>query len=342
MSTYMVNLVNTILSNASADYQARVPQATQTNLSEIRTAILESRDTENEFLSALVNKIAYPIIWSRTFKNPLAILKKGSIPYGKNLEEIYTNPAKAEQFDPTGSTLLNRRLPDTKAIYHTLNRQDKYVATVSKSQLIQAFTSYQALEELLNTIINTIYSGDNFDEYLLMKQLFAEGITGNMLKTMSVANLGSTDNAKAFVKALKTVGKNMETPSSLYNAYYDLNSEKDAKPIITWTPADKQIIIMRNDVSVDVDVELLARSMNVSYAELQQRILTVDSFGSATNCGAILCDEGFVRVYENLKQAEEFRNPDGLYTNFILHHWQTYGLSLFANAMAFTFEPETE
>ena len=73
----------------------------------------------------------------------------------------------------------------------------------------------------------------------------------------------------------------------------------------------------------------------MSYTDLQQRTLIVDGFGSAENCGAILCDESFVQVYENLKQMESFHNGEGLYDNFILHHWQTYSLSLFANAMAF-------
>lgn len=338
----MTTLLNTILSQGSAQYQERVPVATKDNLATVREAILSDQRTENEFLNALVNKIALQIVWNRTFKNPLSVLKKGSVPYGRNIEEIYTNPAKDLGFDPSGASLLQRELPDTKAIYHSLNRKGKYKVTISKSQLLQAFTSYDSLGQLLDSIVNTLYSGDNYDEFILMKELFATGITGGMIKTMPVGSLGSTDNAKGFVKAIKTVGKGMEKPSTLYNKYYDLNKDKDAKPVITWTPQEKQILILRDDVAVDVDVELLAQAFNVSYTDLKQRTLYVDTFGSAKNCGAILCDESFVRVYENLKQMESFHNGEGLYDNYILHHWQTYSLSLFANAMAFTFEPGTE
>lgn len=334
----MVNVLNTILANASADYQARVPEATKTNISEVGSAVMSYQATENEFLSALVNKIAMTIVRNKTFRNPLAVLKKGGVPLGKNIEEIYTNPATGTIFDPSGSKLMNREIPDTKAIYHSMNRQGQYKATVSKSQLIQAFTSYEALEKLLNSIVNSIYSGDNLDEFILMKELFASAITGGKLKTVDVASIGDGDTAKSFVKAIKTVGQAMEFPSNLYNSYYDINKETDAKPVITWTPLENQVLILRNDVAVDVDVELLAKAFNVSYTDLKQRTLIVDSFGSADKCGAILCDETFVQVYDNLTQMESFHNGEGLYDNFIYHHWQTYSLSLFANAMAFMFK----
>lgn len=340
----MMNVLNTILAQGSADYKARVPQATQTNLTEVGSAIMTYQATENEFLSALVNKIAMTIVRNKTFNNPLAVLKKGGVPLGKNIEEIYTNPATGTTFDPTGSKLLERSIPDTKAIYHSMNRQGQYKATVSKAQLIQAFTSYQALEQLLNSIVNSIYSGDNLDEFLLMKELFASAITGGKIKKIETGlkSIATVDNAKSLVKSIKTVGQAMQFPSANFNSYYDINKEKDAKPVITWTPLENQVLVLRNDVSVDVDVELLAQAFNVSYTELEQRTLVVDSFGSATNCGAVLCDEAFVQVYDNLQQMESFHNGEGLYDNFIYHHWQTYSLSLFANATAFMFDEATE
>lgn len=333
----MINVLNTILANASADYQSRVPQATQTNIADVGSAVMSYKATENEFLSLLVNKIAMTIVHNKTFRNPLAILKKGNVPLGKNIEEIYTNPVTGTVYDPTGSKLLERAIPDTKAIYHSMNRQGMYKATVSKAQLIQAFTSYQALEQLLNSIVNSIYSGDNLDEFLLMKELFASAITGGKLLTLDVDPISNTDTAKAFVKSVKTVGQSMAFPSSNFNSYYNINKDTDAKPVITWTPIENQVLIIRNDIAVDVDMELLAQAFNVSYAELKQRTLTVDSFGSATNCGAVLCDEAFVQVRDQLTQLENFHNGEGLYDNFIYHHWQSYSLSLFANAMAFMF-----
>lgn len=333
----MINVLNTILANSSAMYQERVPAATQNNITEVGSAIMSDARSQNEFLSALVNKVAMQMVHNKTFRNPLAVLKKGGVPLGKNIEEIYTNPATGTIYDPSGANLLATNLPDTKAIYHKMNRQGMYKVTVRKAQLIQAFTSYEALEKLLSSIVNTLYSGDNLDEFTLMKELFASAITGGKLKTVEVAKVGDTDTAKAFVKSIKTIGQAMEFPSINFNSYYDINKDTDAKPVTTWTPLDRQVLILRNDVSVDVDVELLAKAFNVSYTDLKQRTLIVDGFGSATNCGAVLCDESFVQVYDNLTQMETFHNGEGLYDNYMWHHWQTYSLSLFANAVAFTF-----
>ena len=331
----MVNVMNTILDNASEQYQSRVPEATQDNIEAVGSAIMAYQATENEFLTALVNKIAMTIVRAKTFKNPLSILKKGNVPLGKNIEEIYTNPATATTYDPSGEDLLKREIPDTKAIYHSLNRQGKYKATVSKAQLITAFTSWGAMEKLLNSIVNSIYSGDNMEEFLLMKELFATAIAGGKMKTVEVTAPTDTATAKDFVKAIKKIGLGMTVPSEAYNSYFDVNKDTDAKPVITWTPMENQILILRNDISVEIDMELLAQAFNVSYAELKQRILLVDSFGTDTDTLAVLCDESYVQVYDNLQQMDSFRNPEGLYENFILHHWQTYSLSLFANAMAF-------
>lgn len=329
----MISILNTIRANASAAYQSRVPEATRTNITEVGAGVQSFAATENEFLDALVNKIAMQIVHNKTFKNPLAILKKGTVPLGRNIEEIYTNPATGMAFDPSGADLMARNMPDVKTIYHRMNRQGKYKVTVSKAQLMGAFRSYAELEKLLNTIVATLYSGDNLDEFMLMKELFASAITGGKIKQATITDVTDEASAKAFVKGIRTIGKQMEFPSHNFNTYADINEGET--PAETWTPNGNQVLLLRSDVAVNVDVELLAHAFNVSYTDMKQRTLIVDSFGTANKCAAILCDEAFVQVYENLERMENFHNGEGLYDNYIWHHWQTYSLSLFANAMAF-------
>lgn len=336
----MVNVLNTIHANASSEYQERVPVATRDNIADVGSAIMGYKPTQNEFLNALVNKIAMTLVHNKTFSNPLSVLKKGGVPLGRNIEEIYTNPVTGTMFDATGAKLLSREIPDTKAIYHSMNRQGMYKATVSMSQLLQAFKSYSDLEMLLNSIVNAIYSGDNLDEFILMKNLFSSAIDGGKLKTIEVSEIVDNATAKEFVKSVKTIGQAMAFPSSNFNSYYDINKSTDAKPVITWTPLENQVLIMRNDVSVNVDIELLAQAFNVSYTDLKQRTLIVDTIGTNEKCGAVLCDEAFVQVYDNLERMESFHNGEGLYDNYIYHHWQTYSLSLFANAVGFVFPEE--
>ena len=58
-------MLNTIRDNASAEYQARVPEATQTNLSDIGGALLSDVNLANEFTSALMNKVAFTVVHNK-------------------------------------------------------------------------------------------------------------------------------------------------------------------------------------------------------------------------------------------------------------------------------------
>ena len=178
------NLLNTIRLNASNEYQSRVPEATRTNITDVGNPIISYSACQNEFLNSLVERIALTIVRSKIAKNPLSVLKKGTIPLGKDIQEIITNLTKAETFNEEGTELLKRKKPDVKAIYHRMNRQDQYTVTITRQQLQTAFTSYANLNYLLTSIVNTLYSSDNYDEFILMKNLFASAITGNKIKTI--------------------------------------------------------------------------------------------------------------------------------------------------------------
>ena len=85
----------------------------------------------NEFVEILTNKIAMTIVHSKRFKNPLAVLKKGRVPLGGKIEEIYVQPCYRYNFDGTGADLLTVNAPDVKVLYHEMNRQGKYSVTIS-------------------------------------------------------------------------------------------------------------------------------------------------------------------------------------------------------------------
>ena len=46
-------------------------------------------------------------------------------------------------------------------------------------------------------------------------------------------------------------------------------------------------------------------------------------------------DEAALQVYEDVNDMTEFWNPKGRYTNYYWSHFQTYAISLMANAIAF-------
>lgn len=355
--TPMPEVMNTIIDNASSEFQGLVPTATAANIVDVGNPILEYSVIQNEFLSKLVNRIALTIVDMRRATNPLAMLKKGEIPLGQDVQEIFTNPATAQSFDPTGINLLQRERPDVKNIFHRMNRQDRYKVTVSRPMITKAFTSWQAFEDLISTIVNSLYSGDNIDEFRLMKNLIGSSIVSSPAKigSVNVPAITNDATAKAFVKAVRNHVSKFTFPSTAFNQYSVLNPTETA--VTTWTPRENQILLIRSDIATEIDVEVLAVAFNMSRTDLLSRLVEVDNFGRtmietgnlnengvpimkegpeiAPNVYAVLADEALPQVYDNQRHVEDFRNPEGLYTNFFLHVWQTYSISLFANAVAF-------
>jgi hypothetical protein len=337
----MKGILDFIRSTASTEYQERVPVATQTNIAEIGNPIMTYQSTQNEFLTGLINRIGLAIITNKIASNPLAVLKKGSIPLGSDIQQIFTNMARDSGYDGSGAKLLTKTTPDVKALYHRVNREGQYAVTITKPMLQRAFTSYGELENMLTSIINSMYSGDNFDEFVLTKNLFASAIEDDKIVKVAVSHVNNEATGKAFVKAVKNASSAFTFPSSAFNKYYANKPTHDnGDPVVTWTPHEDQIFIVRADIMNEVDVEVLASAFNVDKVKFLAQTLVVDSFGSATNCLAILADKSWTQVYDNLYEITEFYNAQGLYWNYWLNHWQTYGVSLFANAVAIMCDDE--
>ena len=333
-------LLNTIRSNASQEYQDRVPEATQTNLADVGSVLLEDVNLANEFTSSLMNKVAFTFVHNKIFTNPLSVLKKGTKPLADTIEEVFVNYAKAESFDPEGTELLSRKLPDVKSVYHTMNRKDKYKVTISMEMLAKAFRSYGDLRNFYNNIINSLYNGDNYDEFILFKDLLAKQITKNNIVTVEVADpCTSAENAKAFIKTIKTVSGGMCFPSKDYNGYL-LAQKKDTKPVITFCDVPDQLIVIDNATDVAIDVDVLANAFNLSKQEFLARKIKIDVFPDPS-IRAMVIDKDFTQIYDDLYQMRRFENGEGLYENYILHHWQTISASSLVNAVGFKVATET-
>lgn len=341
-------VLNTIRANASTNYQNVVPVATDFNLQDVGNPILSYTAISNEFLSALVNRIALTIVQNRTFNNPLSPLKRGMIPLGQDVEEVFTNPANAVAYDIEATTeLLARTPPDVKAAYHRMNRQDQFPVTISNQALRKAFVSWNDLEALIASIVNSLYSGDNIKEYNLMTDLYGTAVNSGFMKVKTVSPITNEASGKSFMKAVKMVSGMMQFPSSDYNAYQSIVNQggKEDSPVVTWTPKDRQIFIVRSDVLANIDIDVLAYAFNMDKASFLGRTVEVGSFGSiglAANTLAILADEGWTQVYDNLAEMSEFYNAKSLSWNYFYNHWQTYSYSPFANAVAFVASSEAQ
>ena len=335
----LVTVLNTIHANASATYQDRIPEATRTNLEDIRYAMINDDNVmvANEFMGTLLNKLVKSVVHTKRFQNPLKSLKKGKKPLGDTVEEIYNNFIKGQQYSATaGATeLMQRSLPDTKTLYHRMNLQMKYPITVSREILSKAFASWDALEKYINDVIAQLYNSAELDEFVNMKQLFKSAMDAKAMKVITVADplLGEAEG-KEFIKAVKTVSNLMQFPNSDFNAYLTAQNT-DNKPITTFTRKNEQVLIISAAADTSVSVDVLASTFNMSVADFNDtRKIVIDAFPSAT-VRAALVDEAFFQIYDDLFLIKSFDNGVSVYENYWLHVWQTMAYSILVNAVVF-------
>lgn len=330
-----MQLLNVIRSDASQAYKDRVPEATQDNIAEIGNPILNYEATRNEFLDALINRIGMVIITSRSYNNPLKRFKKGMMSLGETVEEIFVNIIKAEPYylvDDQGKTAaqdeFERRLPNVLAAFHKRNRQDKYPVTIQNDDLRTAFLSYQGVEDLVSKIIEAVYTSDEYDEFLMMKNVFFEAGIRGALRPVTVPGLDSDVNAKKTMTVFRQTALDLTF----------MRSDSNFMGVTTHTPLDEQVIFILSSVAATVDVEVLASAFNMDKTNFIGRRVIVDDFGGLEKEGviAIAADEDWFMVFDNYLTMTSDYVASRLYYNYFLHHWETLSYSPFKNVVAFT------
>ena len=335
---YSISILNNIRLNASTEYQDRIPEATQTNISAIGQAFETYELLFNEFHAALINKIGKTIIHNKMFNNNLARFKSGSVTSPHDVEEIWIDMAKAEgAYDKDGKNPLGRRTgPDVHVIYHRQNRQDYYAITIGDIDFIRVFRSEATLDNFIKSRINAVYSGDARDERLLMKNLLAtyknKAGSASGYFDYEVTDMSAAASKEAFAKEfVKTLRKAvLDQTVGLSSAYNVAGVEKQAE-------TKDLVLFVHKDVLVEVDVELLAKAFHQSNTDMKvvPLIIPMEDFGSLTDTYALMVEDGWFKVWDTLMKMEPQRNAQGLFTNYFFHHHQIMSASTFMNAVRF-------
>ena len=326
---------NVIREDSSTVFMNTVPSATAENINTISNILFDNSYTPmlNEFVSNLVNRIALTIIRNKSFTNPLAVFKKGSVPLGTDIQDIYENPAVAEKYalnNTEMAKLLTITDPDTHVAYYRRNRQDMYTKTIAREALQGAFVSWEKFEEFIQGITTSLYSGNYIDEFKYTKDLIDGCYNQGKVITSVISNPTDASTSKAFLKQVRALYTKMSLPSENYNAY-SLMSGSDKK-VTTWTDKDRIVLIIKADALANIDVEALASAFNIDKADFMGRVITVDSFAN-DEIVAVMCDEAWLQIYDNLLRFDEFYNARVMAWNEYLHAWGTFAVCPFANCV---------
>lgn len=306
-----VKTFNFLRNNSTEAFVNVVPAATEDNILQLQNILFNDayQPQLNEFVNNLVNRIALTIVRTKSFDNPLAMFKKGSVPLGTDVQDLYENPAEAEAYEYSNTAmakLLTITDPDTHVAYYRRNRKDLYTKTITREGLQGAFVSWDKFEDYITSITQSLYSGNYIDEFKYTKALIDGAYDNDKVIVQTVSNPSSSaDNAKAFVKAARKVFKKMTFPSTSYNAYSKFSGSKGT--ITTWTTPERICLIINSDAMADIDVDVLAAAFNMDKASLMGRIIEVDGFENSNIVG-VLCDESWLQIYDNVFRFDEFYN----------------------------------
>lgn len=354
LSTDSVKILNTIRNYATQNYKDYIPVATADtkSIKEIGAVMMQYPALQNEFLNALVNRIGLVLITSKMYTNPWAMFKRGMMEMGETVEEVFVNIAKPFQFDQEESekTLFKREIPDVRSAFHVMNYQKFYKSTVSNDQLRTAFLSWPGITDLIAKIVDAMYTGANYDEFQTMKYMLAKQIANGMLYPVTIPAV-EKDNMEDIVSTIKAVSNSMEFLSPTYNIAGVQNSASKSQ----------QYIIVNSTFDAKMDVQVLASAFNMDKAEFMGKKVLVDGFGkldkkrlaelfkddptytdipdatlqAIDTIPAVLVDDDFFMVFDNLNNFTEQYNSQGLYWNYFYHQWKTFSISPFANNSVF-------
>ena len=326
--TETYDIINAIRNSSTQQFQNYVPLANKDNIAEVGAGILINQTIQNEFITSLVDRIGLIVIRQVSLKNPLKKFKKGMMPMGRTIEEIFTDITKAKKYDPIDAeeTVFKREIPNVKTLFHERNRQDFYEQTIQDESLRTAFVSWGNFESFVTSIINAIYNSAEVDEYEYMKMLIDNYYSKGMFAIVPVDEPNTETATKQFVKKVRATARKMSLP----NGSRDYN----ALAVRTRTEMDRMHLIINADLEAELDVDVLARAFNMDKTEFLGHVTVIDGFES-TGLEAVLIDYDWYMVYDQLLKLETIRNPKGLYWNYFFHVWQVLSVSRFANAVAF-------
>lgn len=322
------DIFNAIRNDSSETFQRYVGLADANNISKIASGMEINQTVQNEFVQTLIDRIGLVVMNKVLLSNPLKKFKKGTLEYGRTIEEIFTDITKAKKYDveDSESTVFKREIPNVKTLFHERNRQEFYQATVQDESLKTAFTSWNNFDSFIATIINSIYNSAEVDEYGYMMLLIESYYKANHFKVIPIADVVSEATAREFVKKVRATATKMTLPQGSR----DFNS----LAVHTRTDMNGLHLFIDADYLAEIDVEVLARAFNMGKSDFLGNVTVIDDF-AVNGLKAVLVDEDWFMVYDNNTKMETIRNPKGLYWNYFYHVWQTLSVSRFSNAVAF-------
>ena len=262
--SYIINVTPELRENIDLPVQGQ-------SIKPIGKLIMSNPAYKNAFLNT-VNLIGLTVITRNNWENPWkAFTDKGTMTYGQQVREVITDIANVYDYNEYANRphdMLKTEVPNVLSYLHEINYQKFYKTTTSDEQMGMAFDRGD-LFQLIDTIINSLYEGMEYDYYLVSKYVLARRILEGTVTAIQISNFDSKTD-REIVSEIKAVSNDMTFRSPRFNP----------AGIRKATKFDDQFAIVSTLFDARFTTNVLATSYFRSDAEMKAHMELCDGFGN--------------------------------------------------------------
>lgn len=314
---------------SSSNFRSTIVDPKETSSLEFMNGLLEYPDTLGVEFMNLATRIGKVIAHRNILSNKLAPFKMENMPLGYTMEEYFVECAKEHEYNQADAenTLFKRSLPDIKTAFYVVNRKSYYPATITDDDLRKYFITWDGVNSLIARIVDSMYNGDNKDDYNYMKSALVTHYENGHMKIVNTSAVTDTGTAKELARKITEYVSYLTEPTNEYNAMA-VTKQNDYEDIY---------VILNGKTNSYLNIDWLAQTFQLEFAQFKTHVLVLPTLPSTAQgtIEAIVCDSEIYRVFDQKYSVGVAYNAKGLYWNYFLHHWEGIATSRFANAIAF-------
>lgn len=314
---------------SSPNFQSTIGDPNDVSSLEFMNGLLEYPDSLGVEFMTLATRIGRVIAHRNILTNKLAPFKMENMALGYTMEEYFIECAKEHSYNQADAedTLFKRELPDIKTAFYVVNRKSYYPATITDDDMRKYFVSWDGVNSLIARIVDSMYNGDNKDDYNYMKSALVKHYENGLMKIVKTNAVTDTDTAKELARKITEYVSYLTEPTNEYNAMA-VTKQNDYEDIY---------VILNGKSNSYLNIDWLAQTFQLEFAEFKAHVLVLPTLPSTTQgtIEALVVDSEIYRVFDQKYSVGVAYNAKGLYWNYFLHHWEGIATSRFANAIAF-------
>lgn len=303
----------------------------------------------NQFWVNLCDQFIYESSRQNYFTSAFDLFRTKRDTVGRGTYETVTNPVFPLAYDMTAfDRLLQYYPPDVKTQYFMINVRDTYPLSINYMVARDALTSYENLDNIMQSLIIAPRNGHTIIENNMIKELLNVNIANSSIKSRPYTKPTTEQGWRELAKDIRAIALEMAAePSTKYNNYENIEGS-DGK---VWAQSDRSdlVFIGTADVISAINTYVL-NSFNEDFVDFKFNFVVLSDTGYQEynrdtrawgtthegNFDFIICDGGFIKLEDNFEASLTDTNifTVGLQMNTTIE--QTIDFRVFRNAIAFT------